>query len=166
MRQGHTEGNQFWRNRKEFGQNRRFAKPIDLWEACKKYLEWCEDTPLREEKVFQYKGDIVRTTVTHPRAMSISSLCAYIGIQHMTWLNYRKHRRKDFREVVEFVEACIWDQKFTGAAAGLLNPSIIAMELGLAAKRERDEDEETAPPLAISFNVAQPVTDVKVTRGS
>lgn len=41
----------------------------------------------------------------------------------------------DFLGVTEKVEMTIWAYKFEGAAAGLLNPNIIAKELGLIEKR-------------------------------
>lgn len=38
--------------------------------------------------------------------------------------------------VITQAEAVIYEQKFTGAAADLLNPNIIARDLGLADKKE------------------------------
>ena len=46
--------------------------------------------------------------------------------------NYKNN--PDFLGVVKEVEEIIYNQKFTGAAADLLNSNIIARELGLADK--------------------------------
>jgi hypothetical protein len=43
---------------------------------------------------------------------------------------------KGFSQVITKIEKVIYNQKFTGAAAGFLNPNIIARDLGLAEKKE------------------------------
>ncbi|SMP36850.1 terminase small subunit, partial [Shimia sagamensis] len=52
-----------------------------------------------------------------------------------TWREWRKSR-KDLSSVMTRVEQIIRQQKFEGAAAELLNPNIIARDLGLADKKE------------------------------
>jgi len=68
------------------------------------------------------------------RAMTIFGLCIFLDIGRATWDEYR--HRKDFLDITARVEAIIYSQKFEGAAADLLNPNIIARELGLAEKSE------------------------------
>lgn len=68
------------------------------------------------------------------RAMTIDGLCIFLDIARDTWNNYRE--RQDFLAVCQRVEQIIRTQKFQGAAADLLNPSIIARDLGLADKSE------------------------------
>lgn len=63
------------------------------------------------------------------RAMTISGLCIHLGISRQGWHEYRQ--KEDFSAICERVEDIIRDQKFSGAAADLLNPSIIARDLGL-----------------------------------
>jgi hypothetical protein len=43
---------------------------------------------------------------------------------------------KDFSQVITRIEKIIYNQKFTGAASGFLNPNIIARDLGLTDKVE------------------------------
>ncbi len=43
---------------------------------------------------------------------------------------------KDFSKVITRIREIIYNQKFTGAAAGFLNPNIIARDLGLVDKAE------------------------------
>lgn len=132
------KGNQFWKARSKHGRNPIFSSPDDLWNACCDYFEWTEDHPLQEEKLFAYQGEVTRATVHKMRAMTIEGLCLFLDITHETWTNYKK--REDFFGVTTRAEAVIRVQKFQGAAADLLNPNIIARDLGL---KDRTENEYT-----------------------
>ena len=68
------------------------------------------------------------------RAMTIGGLCIFLDIGRRSWDEYRA--RQDFSPVCEQVEQTIREQKFSGAAADLLNANIIARDLGLADKQE------------------------------
>jgi len=69
------------------------------------------------------------------RAMTIIGLCLFLGIDRKTWRNYSK-RTKGFIATTTRVEDIIYEQKFTGASSGLLNPNIIARDLGLQNKQD------------------------------
>lgn len=127
-------GNQFWKARSSHGRNPIFASPDDLWEACCEYFEWVEDNPLYEDKLTSYQGVNTHEPVAKMRAMTISGLCIFIDVARRTWDDFRK--RDDFLPVVSRVEEIIRTQKFEGASADLLNPNIIARDLGLADKSE------------------------------
>ena len=77
--------------------------------------------------------------------MTIGGLCIFLDVSHDTWIEWRK-TRADLSEVITRVESIIYEQKFTGAAADLLNSNIIARELGLADRSETKHD--VADPLA------------------
>lgn len=68
------------------------------------------------------------------RAMTIGGLCLFLDIAPDTWFRYAK--MEGFSDVTREIEEAIRLQKFAGAAAELLNPNIIARDLGLADKRE------------------------------
>ena len=72
--------------------------------------------------------------------MTILSFCLFADITHETWLNYKKN--KDFFGVTTRIESTIKSQKFEGAAAELLNPNIIARDLGLKEKSDITSDDE------------------------
>jgi hypothetical protein len=127
-------GNQFWKQRSSHGRKPIFADADHLWTASVEYFEWVEANPLMEEKVFNGKDGIVRADIAKMRAMTIGGLCIFLDISQEAWGDYRK--KVGFSEVVAQVEAIIRDQKFTGAAADLLNPNIIARDLGLSDKQE------------------------------
>ncbi len=128
------KGNRFWEARSSHGRKPIFGSPEQLWEACVQYFEWVEENPLNEEKLFAYQGDITRDSVTKMRAMTISGLCLFLDIGDQTWADYRK--KDDFSWVTKQAEKIIYNQKFTGASADLLNANIIARDLGLADKKE------------------------------
>ena len=68
--------------------------------------------------------------------MTIEGLRLFLDIGYQTWRDYCK--REDYSEVTAKIEDIIRTQKFSGAAADLLNANIIARDLGLADKKEID----------------------------
>ena len=130
------KGNRFWEARSSHGRNPIFETPDDLWSACCEYFEWVENNPLWEAKAFAYQGDVTIEKIPKMRAMTLSGLYLFLDIAEATWANYKK--REDFLVVVSCAEAIIYEQKFTGAAADLLNASIISRELGLLDKAGND----------------------------
>lgn len=127
-------GNKFWLLRTEkSGPPAFFATPQDLWEAACEYFEWVDQNPLIEDKVFSTKDDgVVHEPIAKMRAMTLEGLKLFLDIGNQTWYDYAA--RKDFVSICEKIDRVIRTQKFAGAAAGLLNPVIIARDLGLVEK--------------------------------
>ncbi|EMH6405725.1 TPA: DNA-packaging protein [Providencia alcalifaciens] len=134
------KGNRFWEARSSHGRDPKFKSPDDLWGACCEYFQWVEDNPLWEMKAFSYQGEVTQEPVAKMRAMTISGLCLFLDIADSTWQLYRA--REDFMVVTTRAEKVIYDQKFSGAAADLLNANIIARDLGL---KDRQEVEDVTP---------------------
>lgn len=129
------KGNQFWKARSKHGPDRIFATPNDLWAACCEYFQWIEDNPLYAAETVKYKGFATLTDVPKMHAMTIAGLCIFLGVIPKTWASYRA--LEEYTDITDAVEAIIYQQKLSGAAADLLNQSIIARELGLKDKSER-----------------------------
>lgn len=127
-------GNRFWEARSSHGRSPIFATPDDLWLACAEYFEWVEANPLWERKAFSSKDGINTIDLPKMRAMTISGLCIFLDISRKTWAEYRE--KEGFSPICARVDEAIRTQKFEGASAELLNPSIIARDLGLADKSE------------------------------
>jgi hypothetical protein len=127
-------GNQFWKARSSHGRNPIFASPDALWEAACEYFEWIEANPLWEAKAFAHQGVVTIERLPKMRAMTLGGLCLFLDIGRRTWDEYAG--REDFLPVTRAIDAVIRDQKFSGAAADLLNANIIARDLGLADKSE------------------------------
>ncbi|MDC9605589.1 DNA-packaging protein [Xenorhabdus griffiniae] len=130
------KGNRFWETRSSHGRNPKFGSPEELWKACCEYFAWVEENPLYETKAFHNQGEIVYAKMAKMRAMTLSGLCIFLDISRSTWTEYTK--REDFSNITTRVEQIIYDQKFSGAAADLLNANIIARDLGLKEQTVND----------------------------
>lgn len=129
-------GNKFWLLRSSHGRNPIFATPDDLWTAACEYFEWVDANPLYEDKVTSFQGVNTHEPVAKMRAMTISGLCLFLDIDQTTWKDYGT--KEGFSRIVTQAEEVIKSQKFAGAAADLLNPNIIARDLGLTDKSQTD----------------------------
>ena len=139
-------GNKFWTLRSKHGRDKLFATPELLWKAACEYFEWCDENPLKEEKVFQYQGEIIRADVSKMRAMTMVGLCFYLHCNEAYFRTFKSQlpeNEKDFNTIICDIEAIVYSQKFAGAAADLLNANIIARDLGLA---DRSKIEHDVPP--------------------
>ena len=126
-------GNQFWKLRSKNGRDKIFESPIHLWEAACEYFEWCEENPLLE---IDFRGkDLERVELPKMRALTWEGLELFVDIHRLR--DYKSNPKYvDFSPVIEQIEKIIYNQKFTGAAAGFLNANIIARDLGLSDKTE------------------------------
>jgi hypothetical protein len=128
-------GNDFWKHRSSHGRKPKFETPDDLEAACIEYFEWVEGNPLYEAQAFAYQGVVKVEPIAKMRAMTLAGLCIFLDIDRTTWAEYAG--REGFSLVTTRVDEIIRTQKFEGASAGLLNPSIIARDLGLADKQDQ-----------------------------
>lgn len=134
---GAPKGNQFWKARSKHGRNKIFTAPSLLHEDCLEYFQWCDDNPLQEAKVFHTDGHLTHTELPKLRPYTIGGLCLFLGIDKQTWVNYKTgENNQGFFGIISEAEETIYQQKFAGAAAGLLNTNIIARDLGLSDKKE------------------------------
>ena len=118
------------------GRSRMFETPDDLREACLEYLAWAHANPLIEEKHFSSQGQILTAKMKKPRAVTIVGLCLHLGIHRHTWQNYRIS--EEFDLVCDEIEDRMKQYKFENAVAGLMNPTLIARDIGLVDKQEID----------------------------
>ena len=130
------KGNTYWKLAKGFAVgNEKKYQPEELWQKAIDYFEWIDKNPLKEEKVF---GTGARMKVNKMRAMTITSFCLFAEVDRMTFDKYCKDEAYIY--ITTRIRDVIFSQKFEGAAADLLNPSIIARELGLADKSSVTSD--------------------------
>lgn len=131
------KGNRFWEARSSHGRKKKFATPAKLWAACVEYFEWVEANPLWEARLISFQGESSVEYLPKMRAMTVSGLCLFLDISEKNW--YEDYcKREDFCNITTRAENYIREQKFTGAAAELLNPNIIARDLGLTDKQAHD----------------------------
>ena len=135
--------NQFWKLRSKHGRNKLFASPELLWDAAVEYFQWCDENPLKEEKIFHFQGKITKSDQNKMRAYTLNGLFLYLDCDNSYFRQFKKSLKgkedslsKGFFTVITRIEKTIYEQKFTGAAADLLNPNIIAKDLGISDKKE------------------------------
>lgn len=150
-------GNQFWKARAKHGRDKIFSTSDCLWSSCVEYFQWVEDNPLLEQKIFHANGQITKDTVSKMRAMTLTGLRLFLGIDAQTWLNYKE--LDDFIEVITRAEEIIYEQKFTGAAADMLNPNIIARDLGLADKKDLQSTDGSMTPKTVDAALVSALVD-------
>ncbi|MEL7477276.1 MAG: terminase small subunit [Pseudomonadota bacterium] len=124
-----------WEKR-AIGKPPKFTSPEDMWQKAIEYFEWCDKSQLEESKVFCFQGEIVKDGAKKMRAMSHAGLCSFLNIGQSTWYDYCN--KEQYSEVTEAINTIMYEQKFSGAAAGLLSSNIIARDLGLVDKRESE----------------------------
>jgi hypothetical protein len=130
---GHSD---YWRGRGPRGKKPKFDSPEKLWDACVEYFEFVEANPLLEDKAMGGgEAGPAHTDLRKMRAMTIAGMCTFIGCSQRAWQEWAVERA-DLKETIELVDQIIRTQKFEGAAAGMLNPVIIARDLGLTEKSE------------------------------
>ncbi len=123
------EGNQFWKLRSKHGRDKLFATPELMWEAACEYFEWCDENPFLE---IDYRGkDIIQVELPKMRPYTMHGLCLYLDCSTSYFREFKTNCTKDFLTVVTRIEETLYNQKFSGAASGFLNPNIIARDLGL-----------------------------------
>ena len=123
-----------WQFHKSTGAPRRFKTPAALWKAAVSYFEWVEANPLHEQVLVTNRGEWERVDLERPRAMTKESFAMHIGI---TTTGYRKYKKRpEFADTCAAIDAVIYDQKFTGAAANLFSAVVISRDLGLREKSE------------------------------
>lgn len=129
------KGNQFWKQRSKHGRDKLFASPELLWEAACEYFEWCDTNPFKEQNLINSGpngGKIVDTDKMRPYTMQ--GLCLYLNCNTAYFRTFKAQSTdndKDFNTIITRIEEVVYNQKFSGAAAGFLNANIIARDLGL-----------------------------------
>lgn len=128
--------NDFWKAKSTYGRQPTFKTPRELMEACTQYFDWVETHPFYEYKVVgTHFGEAIIEKIPKKRPMTQASLCLFLDISQVTYLNYRK-KGDDFLRVCNMADDIIREQKFGGAASGFFNHAIISRDLGLVDKKD------------------------------
>lgn len=155
------KGNRFWELRSKHGRDKLFKTPELLWEAACEYFEWCVDNPLLEEQLIKTKSsrdteDVDAYTCKKMRPFTIQGLVSYLDCNVNYFNQFEESLKnkndklsKDYSLIVTRIREIIYRQKFEGAAAGFLNSSIIARDLGLQDKQQLEHSGEiiVKPPV-------------------
>lgn len=128
--------NSFWKLRLKHGRNHKIETAKEIEDNFEEYCQWVEKNPLME---VDYRGkDAIEVKIPKMRAMTKEHFAICCGLSGWEVLEAYKKRGEDFLEIITRIEKIIYYQKFTGAAAGFLNSSIIAKDLGMIDKKEME----------------------------
>ena len=113
------------------------ADPEALKQIACQYFEWCVQNPLIAHTYRNKDNQLIQVEKLRP--FTQAGLCAYLGCSRTTWASHSRPpssfddtpRSEELFAAVDWINVIIYEQKFSGAAAGLLNTSIISRELRL-----------------------------------
>lgn len=156
------KGNEYYLLRSKSGRNTDY-NPEELRQKANEYFSWVLENPLKEETLISrpwteylvdkdgepiyLKDKTTQRTIQHShkivevnkmRPFTLQGFCNFAEISIQTFYNYEK--KEDFLEVIRGIRGIVENQQLEGAAAGFLNPNIIARKLGLVDKREIKAD--------------------------
>jgi hypothetical protein len=129
------KGNRFWELRSKHGRDKLFTTPELMWQAACEYFEWCIVNPFKEENYISSGpkgGSIIELNKMRPFTMQ--GLCLYLNCNVAYFRTFKAQLPDDdkgFNTILTRIEETVYNQKFSGAAAGFLNANIIARDLGL-----------------------------------
>lgn len=166
------KGNEFWKLRSKHGRDKIFGTPEMLWEESSVYFQWCVDNPLIEVeqaktpakpiKDDEGKWVFPQNLIELPkmRAFTIQGLCLYLGVNVMYFNQFEKSLidkeddlSKDFSLTCSRIRDVIFQQKFTGAAAGFLNPNMICRDIGLSDSNVLKGDKDNPVQVETKFDI-------------
>lgn len=130
-------GNQAWRKCLNPGTTiEEYQNPENVLLKVIDYFQWLENNPLNDTRLVSFEGDSKLELIPKPRAATLQGLCIHLGISRDTWGRWRRGNRPDLQGIIAFAEDYMFDSKFAHAAAGLMNPTVIMRDLGLADRSE------------------------------
>ncbi len=142
-------GNELWRTVKNPGKSMKYT-PEELWEKAKEYFQWVEDNPILVDGIYGAKIPTNMDVKRH-RPFTIQGFCIFMGMSTANY--YTNYKEKSaYESILAIIENIIYNQKFELAAAGVLNPNIIARDLGLVDKRVTENTNKTQVMLYIPDN--------------
>ena len=125
---------ELWEVCSSLGNSPTFASPDELLLAATEYFVWAKNNPLYASELVKYQGKATVKTVPKLRILTITALCLFLDIDRSTWYTYANF--PEYSSVCKKISYNIKQQKISGAAADMLNPNIVAREMGLADKKE------------------------------
>jgi hypothetical protein len=94
------------------------------------------------------------------RAFTMAGLCRYLRCNTKYFNDFNESIKgkedemsKGFSEVITLIYDTLYEQKFTGAAAGFLNANLISRELGLADKNTLQGDKDNPIVTETKFDI-------------
>lgn len=146
-----------WKNIANIHTPANIDTPENLWFLAISYFAWCEENPHISSQVVKYPLHYELACIPQMRAFTMRSFLAHAGL---TKAAYEAAKAKpEFEVVCELIESIIYDQKFTGAAAGVLKESLISRDLGLGEKVDHTSSDGSMTPSHVDESVVKSLAD-------
>ena len=129
------KGNQYWKLANMPGYRKSFESPEELYRVAKEYFEYTDQRFIAKE---EWKGKPLKKVTTKLRVpYTYSSWYLFAGISHATWKRYRENEEfKGYREIVDYIDETIYNNKYEGAVVGMFNALMISRDLKLTEHTE------------------------------
>ena len=133
-------GNQFYKNvdPTKAGRPKKFKNPAELWKQCVKYFEQCDNNPIITHETTKGPKGNYEKEVKHRIPYTWQGLYVFLGVCNLD--HYKNN--DDFSGILNIISNVIYDQKLSGAAAGVFNANIIYRDLGLADHKSVDLNDQ------------------------
>lgn len=103
--------------------------PEQLFDMAVSYFEWAEQNHLKAAETASFQGHISEGKVHKARVFTVTGLRLFCAISENRLNAYRN--RDGYREVMEFIDSVIYEQKYQLAVTGIINANLIAKDLGI-----------------------------------
>lgn len=150
------KGNKFWELRSKHGRDKIFSDPQTLLDAANEFVKYCDDNPLFEYDYKTSMKSIRKVAIPKMRVPTWQRFAIFCNADMNFFSNFKLRLKeskqqsdKDFIEVLTRIDDLFYAFKFEGAAAGILNASIIARDLGLKDTKDHTSSDGTMTPQII-----------------
>lgn len=141
-----------WQHVSDIRGERPISSPEELWFFAVSYFEYVRDNPLYSTQVVKYPLRHELVSVPQMQVMTLKAFFIHAGITAKAFAECEE--RPEFQRVCEIIKSIIHDQKFSGAAAGLLKEALITRDLGLADKVDHTSSDGSLRPTHITIEAA------------
>lgn len=103
--------------------------PEQVFNLAVKYFAWAEENAVKACETASFQGIVTENLVHKARVFTINGLQLYCGFSSGVIHKWRSD--PGFKDVMEYVDMVIREQKYQLAVNGIINPALISKELGL-----------------------------------
>lgn len=101
--------------------------PEQLFKFAVAYFTWAESNSLKALETASFQGDVYESKVHKARIFTLRGFCLFSNLSYKTVTRYRE--AEGYREVMEFVDNVIYEQKYQMAATNTANANFLAKDL-------------------------------------
>lgn len=110
-----------------------FKTPEDLRNSCEEYFAWCEQNPIRGQRLVKKEnGETETRDEMYPRPLTFEGLCDHIGIADWSHFVAQNKEREGFADVFGWVRNKVRRNQIEGGLVGLYRENLTARLNGIA----------------------------------